>query len=121
MLARKLRDQLFERRTGCAVAGVPADAEFAALKALDQAVDVGVEDVDLLDMAEAFGPVAVGGAATELLDFLAEHRSAVQQHLEPVIVGRIVASGDLDSSLHRQRRHGEVEHRAGPDTDVDRR
>ncbi len=118
MLARQFLDELLERGTGGAVAGVPTDAERSALEALHQAIDVGVEHIDLVDMAMALGPVAVGGAAADLLDLIAEDRAAVQEHLEPVVVGRVVAPGDLDSALHAQRGDGEIEHRAGSDADV---
>ena len=58
MLARQARDQAVEDRPGGAVAGVPADAEVAALEVLDQPVDIGLADVGFFDAAFAFAPIA---------------------------------------------------------------
>ena len=45
----------------------------------------------------------------------AEHRAALQQQLEAVVVGRIVAAGDLDAAVDVEIMGREIEHRAsGP-------
>jgi hypothetical protein len=119
MLARQPPISFSSRRAGGAVARVPADLEALAAEILDQPVDIGVEDVHVLDLAVALAPFARSGAAPELLDFLAEHRAAVQKHLEAVIVGRVVASGDLDPAADAERLGGEIEHRAWADSDPD--
>src|SRR3954470_12313970 len=91
MLARELLDQLLERGTTRPIAGIPTDPERPALEALHEAIDVRIENVDLLDRPMTLGPRAIGRSPTEVLDFLAEDRAPVQQHLEAVVVGRIVA------------------------------
>src|SRR3546814_16433148 len=54
MLAGQARGELFDDGARGAVARVPADAEGAAGEALDQPVDIGVDDVDAL--RRAFAP-----------------------------------------------------------------
>src|SRR2546423_1665324 len=80
---------------GAAVAGAPAAAEGLAGETLPQPVDIGLADVDLFGFAIALGPLAGGRAASNRLDLCPEHRAPLQQQLEPVVVGGIVAAGDL--------------------------
>src|SRR3546814_9997512 len=54
VLAGQACGELFDDGAGGAVARVPADAEGAAREALDQPVDLGVDDVDAL--RRAFAP-----------------------------------------------------------------
>ena len=52
------------------------------------------------------------------LDVLAEERPALEHHLEAVVVGGIVAAGDLDAAVHLLGRGlGVVEHRRRPHAD----
>ena len=55
-----------------------------------------------------------GGALAELLDLRAEHRAALQQQLEAVVVGRVVAAGDLDAAVDVEIMGREIEHGRGP-------
>ena len=54
------------------------------------------------------------GHAAELLDALAEKGGAEQDHLEAVVIGRIVAAGDLDAAVHVELGFGEIGHRGRP-------
>ncbi len=119
MLAGELLDQLLDGGAGGAIAGVPADSIALAAEILDQAVDVGIENIRAFGASVTIRPGAGGGAAAELLDLLAEHRAAVEEHLEPVIVGRVVAAGDLDPALHIEDVGRVIEHRARADADPD--
>ncbi len=110
-------DDHVEDRPGGAVARVPADAERLAGKALEQPVGVSGADVDFLDAAVALVPVARCGALAELLDLRAEQRAALQQQLEPVIVGRVVAAGNLDAAVDVHLAGREIEHRRGAHSD----
>ena len=112
MMAGKLLDQHVQDRTCSAVPGVPADAEGFAGESLQQAVDIGFADVDLLDAPVALGPVAGGSAPAERLDLLPEHRTAFEQHLEAVVIGRVVAPGHLDAAFDVEIMRSEIEHRA---------
>src|SRR5512139_2561395 len=94
-----------------AIPGVPANSVSIAVETLYERIDIGVGDVDFLDIAVAFAPVALGSAATQLLDFRSKHRAPVQQHLEAIVIGRVMATGDLDPALDVQRRDREIEHR----------
>ena len=60
-----------------------------------------------------------GRAPAERLDFRAEHRAALQQQLEPVVVGWIVAAGDLDAAVDVEIMGREIEHRRGAHADLD--
>jgi len=119
MVAGEELEQLFERRAGGAVAGVPAEPEADAAEVAGQAMDVIVDDVDIGDRPVAFAPVAGGTALAEHLDFAAKQGAAEQQHLEAVIVRRVVASGDLDAAVDVERRRCVIEHRAWPHADAD--
>src|SRR3990170_6304162 len=97
MPAGELLKKPVERFARGAIAGVPADAEGLAVETFEQAIDIFVENIGVgYGAALALVPVCGGGTAAERLDFLAEHRAAVQHHLEAVVVSRIVAAGDLD-------------------------
>ena len=54
----------------------------------------------------------------ELLDLRAEHRAALQQQLEAVVVGRVVAAGDLDAAVDVEIVGREIEHRRGAHADL---
>src|SRR3546814_5773335 len=60
MLAGQARGELFDHRSRGAVAGVPPDTAGAAGETLDQPIDIGVDDVDLLGRTFAAPPVAGG-------------------------------------------------------------
>ena len=53
------------------------------------------------------------------LDFGAVNRAAVEAHLEAVVVGRIVAAGDLDAASHGLVVQRPVEHGRRHDADVE--
>ena len=113
VVARQPLDQHVEGRARGAVAGVPADAERLAAIILEQPVDISLADVDFLDRAAALVPMAGSGALAELLDLRAEHRAALQQHLEAIVIGRVVAAGDLDAAVDVEIMSREIEHRRG--------
>ena len=48
----------------------------------------------------------------------AEHRAALQQQLEAVVVGRVVAAGDLDAAVDVEIVGREIEHRRGAHADL---
>ncbi len=120
MLAWQAVQQHVEDRPGGAVAGVPADVERLAREALEQPRDIGFANVDLLGGAVAVGPVAGGGALADALDLLPEHGAALQQQFEAVVVGGVVASGDLDAAVDVEIVSREIEHRRGAHADQNR-
>ena len=65
MLTGQALDQLLDDRACRAVPGVPADPVSLAVEALDQRIDISVEDVGFLDLALTVAPVALGGAAAQ--------------------------------------------------------
>ena len=60
MLARQARDDLFEDLSARTVSCIPADAEIAGFNVLEQAVDIGIDHVGLLDIAFALAPFCRG-------------------------------------------------------------
>ena len=100
MLAGQPRGELFDDGARGAVAGVPADAEGAAGEALDEPVDIGVDDVDALRRSLAAFPVARGSDFADPLNVGAEEGAPLKHHLEAVIVGGIVAAGYLYAAVH---------------------
>src|SRR3546814_2314614 len=88
----------------CALPIFPADAEGAAREALDQPVDIGVDDVDALRRAFAPRidglPVARGGHFADRLNVGAEEGTPLKHHLETIIVGGVVAAGYLYAAVH---------------------
>ena len=117
VLSGKPVDEHVEDRPGGAIAGVPADPERLAREVLQQAVDIGLADVDLFDAAVAVAPVPGGRAAAERLDLLPEHRAAFEQQLEAIVVGRVVAARHLDAAIDIEIMRGEIEHGRGTHAD----
>src|SRR3546814_10388442 len=72
MLAGQARGELFDDGARGAVARVPADAEDAAGDAIDQPVDIGVDDVDA--MRRAFAP-RIDGLPVARGGHFADHRN----------------------------------------------
>ena len=118
MLAGELLHQLLERRAGGAVAGIPADAEAAALEVADQPLDILVDDVLIGGEAMTLAPFAGGGDAAKLLDFVTVDGAAVEQHLEAVVFGRVVTAGHLDAAADAKLVGRIIEHRARPHADT---
>src|SRR6185503_8615922 len=110
MLPRQPLHEHLEDWGGGAVAGVPADAKRLARKAFEQPLDISGADIDLLDIAVAAGPLARSRAPADRLDLLAEDRTALQQQLEAVIIGGVVAAGDLQPAVDVEIMSCEIEH-----------
>ena len=55
--------------------------------------------------------VADRGLLADELNLQTEKRFAAEHHLETVIVRRVVAAGDHDGAVGRQRGRGEIQHR----------
>src|SRR3546814_12055777 len=89
MLAGQARGELFDHRPCGAVARVPADAARAAGEAVDQPVDIGVDDIDLLRRALAALPVAGGSEFADRQDVGAEEGASLKHHLEAIILGGV--------------------------------
>ena len=77
-----------------------ADAVFTARITGQQPVDIGVEDVDLLDAPRTLGPVARRRHARQVLDILAEKWAMAQHHLEAVVVAGIMTTRYLYGAVH---------------------
>ena len=117
MLARQAAGDVFDRLAGGPVAGVPGHLQGRAVEVAQQAVDVAVEDVDLLDAALAVIEVAGGGGGPQGLDVPAIAGLLADHHLEAVVVRRIVRSGDHHAAVGVQLEHGVIQHRRGPQAD----
>src|SRR3546814_15653754 len=100
MLAGQARGELFDHRSRGAVAGVPPDTAGAAGETLDQPIDIGVDDVDLLGRTFAALPVAGGSEFADPPNVGAEEGTPLKHHLEAVIVGGVVAAGYLYAAVH---------------------
>ncbi len=108
-------------RTGRAVARVDDDADRPRELAhvLDDEVLVLAQDRPLLVRALGVAERARLETATQILDLVAVHRLAAQAELEAVVVGRVVAAGDLDAAVEvpvedrevdeRRRHHAELD------------
>ena len=102
MLTRQQLDELLDHRAGSAIAGIPADPVRAAGITRHQPADIIVDDIDVGNGAFAFFPVAPRRHPAEHLDILAEKRAVLQDHLEAVILGGVMAAGYLDAAIHLQ-------------------
>ena len=100
VLTRQELDQLLDDRAGDAVARVPADAVAAPGIAGEQAADIIVDDVGVRDGPLAFLPVARFRQLRQVLDVLAEKRLVLEDHLEAIVIGGIVAAGYLYAAIH---------------------
>ncbi len=106
MFARKTRGELFERGTGRAVPRVPTDLEAGKrggidpVKRFQHPIDIGIDDIAVLDRSRAVDPFARTAPAAELLDVRPEKRPPLKHHLEAVVIGGVVAAGYLDAAIH---------------------
>ena len=110
-----------DERTG-AVAAVVDDFDLAL-----ERTDLGdhVVDVPRDDRLIPHAALLVGGLGrllrqrVEMLNVLAVHRALLERELEPVVLGRIMRAGDLDSADDRQMMQRPVVERGRYDADVD--
>jgi hypothetical protein len=80
---------------------------------------VGWSDVGTAGLAGAVAEPAGVHALPDRLDRFAGQCLAADDHLQPVVVGRIVAAGDRDTALAAQFVRGEVDHRRRHAADID--
>src|SRR3954467_13017017 len=99
MLAGQTPDEGAGEGAAGAAARVPADPERPALEAFEQPVDITVHHRLVGDPAGALFPIAFRRHPAQRLDALAEKGLVAKDHLEAVIIGRIVAAGDLDAAV----------------------
>src|SRR5690606_25688034 len=110
--------------TGGTVSGIPADTQsfepsaIDTLEASEYPFDVIVEDLARLDGAGPVVPVARRRQSADRLDVGPEKRPALEHHLEAVVVGGVVAAGDLDAPVDLVGgSFGVIEHRRRPQAD----
>ena len=111
------------RRAGDAVAGIDRDRHRSRELAVgDDARAVLGEDVHRRRAAAALHVVIGFHAPTQSLDLLAVDRAAADDHLEAVVVLRVVAARDLDAAraaVRAARRGDVVQHRRRHRAEVD--
>ena len=124
MFARQARGEFLERGPGGAIARVPADLQLGErgriepVERFEHPVDIGIDHVALLDRARTVDPFARRPAPAKLLNVSAKERTALEHHLEAVVIGRIVAAGYLDAAIDICRRcFGIIEHRSSAHAD----
>src|SRR3546814_18401684 len=103
MLAGQARGELFDHRSRGAVAGVPPDTAGAAGETLDQPIDIGVDDVDLLGRTFADLPVDGGNEYADPPNVGAEEGKPLKHHIEAGMVGGVVDAGYLVGTVHPLR------------------
>jgi len=113
MLARKAGDDRFHCRPGCAVSAVPDDIEFAArFKVPNDPLDVGEVHIDSTFRPFPLREGAFRGDPSDLLDVVPEEWLLLKDHLEAIIVRRIMRAGNLDAAIHIEMVTGEIQHRS---------
>ena len=121
-LAAERAVQRWRHAAGHAVAAVDGDLHRPGkLHVAADAFQVGSGDIGLFERAGDGGPnqIAALDALAQLLQALAVQRLAAQHHLQAVVLGRVVAAGDLHARLRAQVVGGEVQHRRGHHANVD--
>src|SRR3954467_5352098 len=99
MLAGQTLDEAVDDGAAGAAARVPADPERPPLEPFEQPVDITVHPRLVGDPAGALFPIAFRRHPAERLDALAEKGLVAKDHLEAVIIGRIVAARALDAAV----------------------
>ena len=106
VFARQARSELFERGPGGTIARVPADLEPGQCRSVDpiecckHAIDIGIEHVAILVRARTVGPFSCRPSPAQFLDIGSEERTPLENHLEAIVIGGIMAAGYLDSAIH---------------------
>ena len=100
MLARKQLHQPFYHRPGGTIARIPTDAERFVRRSFGNARDIAVDDIERGSTTRPLGPIARCRHRTELLDVRAEERTSLEDHLEAIIIGGVVAAGYLDAAIN---------------------
>ena len=119
-LAAETLEQFRSDRAGDAVAAVHDDLQRAGeFDVADDLVNVGGLDVGAAAFALAVLQVAGLDALLEVLDRVERQRRAADDHLQAVVVGRVVAAGDRDAAIAAEFVGGEVGHRGRHAADVD--
>ncbi len=118
--AAEAPEELRGVRAGDAVAAVDRDRHRPGEADVpDDALEVGGRDVVRAVGAGAAGEVAGFDPRAQRLDVGARQRLAGDDHLEPVVVGRVVAAGHHHAALRAELVGGEVGHRRRHHADVD--
>ena len=130
-IAVDLAEHFFDLAAECAVQGASEGARHAVAAVDDELhrpreLDVGDDarmvfggDVVFAIAACAAGEVALDQALAQLLDGVSGQCLATQHHLQAVIVGRVVATGDHDRAVRPELIGGEIGHRRGHHAEVD--
>ena len=96
----------FQRRTGSAVARVPAHAQpgeaggICPRECSQEALDILFDDIEAFDCAQPVDPVPLGRHRAKLLDIGAEEGPATKYHLEAIVIGGIVAASYLNAAMY---------------------
>ena len=99
-------DELLQGRAGRAVPCIPANAEAGKgrlidpLQCLHQPVDIIVQNGQIGDFTRSVVPVPGSCHRAQILNILSEKRSALKNHFEAVVIGRIVAARYLYAAIH---------------------
>ena len=115
MFAGEQLDELFDHFASSAVARVPANAEWGAIrflgiKTLDQPRDIVVDDDIVADRTLTGFPIGGFAQAVEIADVRSVKRGMGKHHLEAIILAGIVASGYLNAAVNLEHRLGIIEH-----------
>ena len=95
MFARQPLDQCLHHRPRRAIAGIPADAQRRTGKSLQQAIDIGVEHIGMVDATLTSDPVRRRRHRADRLNLLAIKWRARRHEFEAIVIGGIMAAGYL--------------------------
>src|SRR5258708_6182761 len=120
-LAAQALVQARREHAGDAVAAVHREAEWPReLHIRGDALDVGVEHVGARALAGAGGEALLLDALAQSLHRVAVQRLAADDHLQAVVVRRVVAAAHRDAAAATEMVRGEVNDRGRRHADVDR-
>ena len=119
-LATQAAEQSWRERSGDPAPAVDRDPQRPGEPDVaDDAVEVRGRNVVRAIRARARSERTGLDARAQRLDVGARERLAGHDHLEPVVVGRVVAAGHHHAALRAEVMRGEVGHRGGDHPDVD--
>ena len=110
--------QIPEDGTDGAVAGVPGHAQIPlGGEVAGQAVNIGVGDGGIGRRSRALGIVAGGRQSADFLHLLAIDRAVGADHLDAVVLRRVVRPRDHDAAVGPPVLDREIQHRSRPEPD----